>query len=315
MRIFGLLLLVSPLLIAQPWNYNFGTTIGTYNTNNSSSTTFLPQPPTGGGEDRVRVSNGQGGSFNLENQIIIFGSNSYLRIVASSGSSVTKFSIYDYSASTSFTLRFRIRFGASDGSATGATSGTWYLFVGDGNIYSNDQSFISSQVYTGIRWAFGTSGNVTTKYRSGGSWISTGISGNPFTQGVTYIVDIYGNNSVSTANYTYGTSQSIASNTFDLWVDGVLIGNDLSKSALNDAVNIDSYMFYGVSSTSNVANIFLDDIVYTNTIAANPLPVELSAFSAAIISKGVKLNWRTETEVNNYGFEILRSTQDRKSVV
>ena len=43
-----------------------------------------------------------------------------------------------------------------------------------------------------------------------------------------------------------------------------------------------------------------------------PLPVELSSFSAVILENGVKLNWRTETEVSNYGFEILRSAQDDK---
>jgi len=36
------------------------------------------------------------------------------------------------------------------------------------------------------------------------------------------------------------------------------------------------------------------------------LPVELSSFSAVVITNGVKLNWRTETEVNNFGFEIER---------
>ncbi len=39
----------------------------------------------------------------------------------------------------------------------------------------------------------------------------------------------------------------------------------------------------------------------------NPLPVELSSFSASVIGNAVKLNWRTETEINNYGFDIERS--------
>lgn len=39
----------------------------------------------------------------------------------------------------------------------------------------------------------------------------------------------------------------------------------------------------------------------------NPLPVELSSFSAAIIGSSVKLNWQTETEINNFGFEIERN--------
>jgi len=42
----------------------------------------------------------------------------------------------------------------------------------------------------------------------------------------------------------------------------------------------------------------------------NPLPVELSSFSASVVGNAVKLNWRTETEVNKYGFEV-----ERKSVV
>jgi len=40
---------------------------------------------------------------------------------------------------------------------------------------------------------------------------------------------------------------------------------------------------------------------------ANPLPVELTSFSANISEKSVVLNWQTATEVNNYGFEIERS--------
>jgi len=40
------------------------------------------------------------------------------------------------------------------------------------------------------------------------------------------------------------------------------------------------------------------------------LPVELSSFSGSVIEEGIKLNWTTETEVNNYGFEIHRKTKD-----
>ena len=40
---------------------------------------------------------------------------------------------------------------------------------------------------------------------------------------------------------------------------------------------------------------------------SNPLPVELIFFSAKILGNAVRLNWRTETEVSNYGFEIQRA--------
>ena len=39
-----------------------------------------------------------------------------------------------------------------------------------------------------------------------------------------------------------------------------------------------------------------------------PLPVELSSFTAEVVGSVVILRWRTETELNNYGFEIERNT-------
>src|SRR5690606_23034945 len=47
----------------------------------------------------------------------------------------------------------------------------------------------------------------------------------------------------------------------------------------------------------------------------NPLPVELSSFSAVIIGSSVKLNWQTETEINNYGFEIERKVGSSQSSI
>ncbi len=42
------------------------------------------------------------------------------------------------------------------------------------------------------------------------------------------------------------------------------------------------------------------------TISSQALPVELTSFTAEIAEKCVELNWRTATEVNNYGFEVER---------
>lgn len=38
------------------------------------------------------------------------------------------------------------------------------------------------------------------------------------------------------------------------------------------------------------------------------LPVELRSFSGEFLNGNIALNWRTETELNNYGFEIQRAT-------
>ena len=44
--------------------------------------------------------------------------------------------------------------------------------------------------------------------------------------------------------------------------------------------------------------------------ALSELPVELASFSASVADDGVQIKWHTETEVNNYGFEVLRSTKE-----
>ena len=74
-----------------------------------------------------------------------------------------------------------------------------------------------------------------------------------------------------------------------------------------------------VSSIGNAVTVMLDWRDNDGTLAAathgkgvytapvtSPLPVELSSFSGIFQNGKVKLLWKTETEVNNYGFEILR---------
>jgi hypothetical protein len=43
------------------------------------------------------------------------------------------------------------------------------------------------------------------------------------------------------------------------------------------------------------------------------LPVELSSFTASVFGNSVNLNWQTQTEINNYGFEIERRADNLKS--
>jgi len=307
MKIF-LSLLLAILFIdsaySQPWNYNFGSDTGTYSISNSASTTFLPFAPAG--TSRVRVSNGAGGFFTLQYEPF-FGTSSHLRISASTTTSVNKFSVYDYTAGKSFTLKFSMRLGDFDGSS-GVSSGIWSLFIGDGAIYSDNNGFAGAQVFTGLRLTF-SSNTISTTVRTGSNWVTTGLSGTPFTQGTNYVVEIYGNNTTGTLYYNYNGTDSVAANKWDLWVNGTLLGNDLGKAQLPNNVNIDSWMFYGESSTGNAANIFLDDIDYHNDIASFPMPVELGAFSAGTSGRSALLGWNTLSEINNAGFEIQKSVK------
>lgn len=54
---------------------------------------------------------------------------------------------------------------------------------------------------------------------------------------------------------------------------------------------------------------------YLQNNPSPPLPVELSSFSASVEEYGIRLNWRTETEINNYGFEIQKKNGDNDWLV
>ncbi|KUO62452.1 hypothetical protein APF79_08085 [bacterium BRH_c32] len=63
----------------------------------------------------------------------------------------------------------------------------------------------------------------------------------------------------------------------------------------------ENYLIYGV--IQHFAQIDL---------SLAPLPVELVSFGGIFINNSIQLNWETATEVSNYGFEILRSSESEQ---
>jgi hypothetical protein len=229
---------------------NFGTTA-------DNTTATIANTGFGG----VRVGSA-GGSFVIQNSGTEIGTDGELRGIAPTTTSVNSVGISstEYgTAATTFTVSFEIRL-------SGGTSGIWYFFAGNGASFAASQTvgFTGNQVFTGLRWTFGASNGITTANRANTSWVD--ISGTPFAQNTSYHVSIVGNNSASSVNY--GNGESVAANTYDLWVNGVRLGNDLAKGALTTATTINAFRFYGESSTSNVATINLDNIVWWNSCVA-----------------------------------------------
>ncbi|RPI65836.1 MAG: T9SS C-terminal target domain-containing protein [Ignavibacteriales bacterium] len=58
--------------------------------------------------------------------------------------------------------------------------------------------------------------------------------------------------------------------------------------------------------SSNTGNIYIDGIRIAKNWEQAPLPVQLSSFSAVKKGDEVFLKWKTETEIDNYGFDIER---------
>lgn len=284
---------------SQPWVYDFGTATGSYSISGGASTSFLPTPSSG--IARVRVGT-NGGSFNLNNPGLTgFGTGTELNMLAPYSSSVNKFSIYDFTAGRSFYTRFFIRFDSG-------TSGNCYFFQGNGNCFSNSSAYSNSEIFTGIKWMFGSNKTITWNYRNGSTWSS--IGSNPFSQSLTFKIEIYGNNTTGTISYMYNncSSNSLAPDRWDIWVNGSLAGDDLLKAGLANNTDIDSWMFYTENSSLNPANVFIDDITYSNSIPQSvfePVKQPLSLSFSNVSFNGFNLNF-TAAGGNPDGYLILR---------
>jgi len=306
----NLILLISAVLLLDNtaftqtiWTYDFGTATGSFNTASSTST-FLPDPPAG--TDQVRVGFA-GGGFELLNPL---GTDSELKITASTSTidgGINKFSVIDYPSSKIFSVKFTIKLDFVD-----STRGYIYFFIGDGNYFSDDVRYNGSNVFAGIRWrkfeseSFASTALLNNKLPDEWFDINNNVNANTET-----VIELFGNNSSITQYYNYNsTSVELLPSYYSFYINGVLIGNYLKGvlPILADDQNIDSFMFLAESSPSNLYNITVDDIYYSNELIAGPLPVELSSFTAKSIGNKVNLNWKTETEVNNYGFDVERKT-------
>jgi hypothetical protein len=251
------------------WTYDFGTATGTFTNANSASTNFLPAPPADGGTARVRVGN-EGGGFFLDNP----GNGSRLIGQASSrsGSTVAKFSIYDFAApTTAFSVKFDLKF-------SGATNGSWLFLAGSGANFSNNSDFANLQTFAGLRWTFGTNGSLFSSNRSGSSWRS--LEGVTNTQNTSYTMEVLGNNGVDSIVYR-GGAFTLNPGTYDLWIDNQRVASGLGKAGLSNLVAIDSLMFYGESSTGNAATLEMDNIIYANHVVPEPSALALLSFATA----------------------------------
>ena len=73
----------------------------------------------------------------------------------------------------------------------------------------------------------------------------------------------------------------------------------------------------GTITSTNALTDFTTNTVYTlanTTTGTNPLPVELTSFTALPGKNNVELAWNTATEINNFGFDIERKTANSQQL-
>ena len=259
-------LILGNVAISQPWTYDFGIGTGTF-ISTTASTAFLPTPTSG--TARVRVGTNPG-SFVLANPgLASLGTNTELQFSSNTGSSSTsKFSIYDYTNGKTGYVKFKIAF-------SGGTNGVYKFSLGDGANFSDNNAIGTAQIFAGIEWTLGASNAITYRVLNAATYGTTGItnSNTQFVQSTStvYEVEVYANNTTSSTNYTRSsTTYSLAPSTWDLWVDGTLVGDDLAKGSIGSDVIFDSYAFNHQSSATAPGTLYLDDLEYSNAL---PLPV------------------------------------------
>jgi hypothetical protein len=94
-----------------------------------------------------------------------------------------------------------------------------------------------------------------------------------------------------------------------------ILGNSPCADAGNNDDNLEIYDIRGAGfarilskTDGSAAGGTIDIGAYEYLFGTDPLPVELTTFTASVAGTSVNLNWQTATEVNNYGFEIQKST-------
>lgn len=146
----------------------------------------------------------------------------------------------------------------------------------------------NGQLYFDYRVRKNANGNAADDYTIGpASAPPMGVSGAYNTLRVVYL-----SSTGEAAVYVGGTRVLYVDGTDNkelLWHQaGDMVIGELMDGGGNNFETLGSITFYGETT--------------------NPLPVELVSFSASLKTDGVQLRWKTATELNNFGFEVQRST-------
>ncbi len=158
----------------------------------------------------------------------------------------------------------------------------------------NDLSGNMSGLNVTISWpdTYGSSifGAITSSYGAIGQQGAIGLSGS------NYYADFGFAGSTYSINWTNGSANEL----FRIAINQTGIGT--GTFTLTNSVGGGWYFEVGGNDYTNYTTPF-----YASSVSNVPLPVELTSFNAAFTyNSNVKLDWKTSTEVNNYGFEIER---------
>ncbi len=177
-----------------------------------------------------------------------------------------------------------------------ATGNSWQKTNLSGNINANS--------YFAIREAQGSGGSVDLPFTPNviGSFAMSSTSGKVALLNNQTLLNV--SNPIGSSNVIDFVGYGLSANAYEGSGPTASTNNTSSIRRKDNSGN----STYGVNGSAwDTDNNQKDFYIETDLINNAPLPVELSSFSASVVGNTVKLNWKTETEVNNYGFDIERS--------
>ena len=198
-----------------------------------------------------------------------------------------------------------------DASAGTATTGTAYSY---GTVAEIDRSFgslasnSSGSIQYAVRFVNNTGSTITTipvrytgeQWRNGGN-VSVQSLTFSYKINATSINDATGWIPVSALDFAGPIATASASA-----IDG---NSALNKTTVSSTISVTLlngdeiwFRWTDVNDANNDHGLSIDDFSFNPNGTA--LPVELTSFTSSILNNAVFLQWRTATEVNNYGFEV-----------
>ncbi|MCF6271437.1 MAG: T9SS type A sorting domain-containing protein [Melioribacteraceae bacterium] len=200
------------------------------------------------------------------------------------------------------------------------------LNITEGAISGNFQRWFATSTVSDVVFPIGTLSNyreVNISYSiaptTGGTLLTNFVNNDPGTNGLPISEEGKTISECSTTGYwalTAGSGLSGGNYSLDLTADGFAGITDYTKLRMVKRANSSSnWQFDGTHSATTGSNAMA--ILHRTGMSGfsnmavgkeeEPVPVELTSFSASAVEESVILNWQTATEVNNYGFEVQRT--------
>ena len=155
------------------------------------------------------------------------------------------------------------------------------------------------------------SGSIVTQFRKSDGTGQTNTAKYLIKPSLSQTVEIFANSTTSPVTYRYRTSDTadstIAANTYNVYVNGEKhvenfpkVGTTYVQTSINALSIVLSGSTSGTAETVKISNLQV-------TYPAATLPVSLTSFTGKKEINGIRLNWKTASELNNDHFDILRS--------